>query len=714
MKVRADWNYCFVCGKDRWKYDGFGNIAKVDKPDAATIEYTYNKLNQMTQEKFDANNYNDYEYCCCSLIKHQQTIAGSQLNPYELTLDKLHRLTREQYPDVGETKTQYFDYKYDAAGRRVEMTDPTYGRAEVEPKPQRWGYDEDGMLLRVGHTQDDDYLRNRGEDYGVIYDRRGRINRVLYPGENNQPVMEVEYKYNDADQVSAIIARDLTKGAATDIYCMQYDYDTNGRKIRQVIKTGENDPDTLAHYVTTLNYDSPDMLVEEKYLRWDGDNDEWMVMYWARYKYDTAGNMVERDVEQIVNGDTKVYSDLMTYSRGYQLTQIIRTIPGEMDIDPFTYDENGNLTTLPGLYFEDEFYRMTTMEFQYDKKNRLIKYRFGGEGYWNEIKYDALGRVRERLSADETPITKKFYSDGRQSIQQLNDSNDAEFDYLRGPTVLDRQWDETNDTRRFYIKDNLGTVWAMVNPSDLSVKRYNYNAWGEHLDASDPNFPDYDDDPNLMRYIGCRVEAFGTGTTSQRDAIYHLDHRHYLPGLGRFLQREPIIKHCNGEDESPMPYTYCKNRPSDIADPTGLWLVGAIILGFAVLFISGCSFGRTPRKKEPQPDVWMHMTIGDCYCWEDTIKMHFNVNDAGCAAPDCPAFEKDFEFPSWFCCYLWEHPELQKLTPTLIKQICARLAKILPEPFKTMAISCCRCLVGYYWDKFLRNCDTVCTTNFFS
>ena len=62
--------------KYKYTYDGFGNLAKVDKPDTATIEYTYNKLNQMTREYFDANNYNDYEYCCCSLTKTNKLLPG--------------------------------------------------------------------------------------------------------------------------------------------------------------------------------------------------------------------------------------------------------------------------------------------------------------------------------------------------------------------------------------------------------------------------------------------------------------------------------------------------------------------------------------------------------------------------------------------------------------------------------------------------------------
>ena len=417
-------------------------------------------------------------------------------------------------------------------------------------------------------------------------------------------MMEVEYKYNDADQVSAIIARDLTKGAATDIYCMQYDYDTNGRKIRQVIKTGESDPDTSAYYVTTFNYDSRDMLVEEKYLRWDGDNDEWMVMYWARYKYDTAGNMVYRNVEQIAGGDAKSYEDTMLYSRGYQMMTLTRTDNVNLEVCTYTmgYDYNGNMTSMTrtgGGPFTDLFYEITQMEFQYDLKNRLIKYRFGGEGDWAEIMYDALGRVRERFSTGETTYDDKYYYDGRQLIQQIDSYNNAEFDYLRGPTGLDRQWNEASDKRYFYIKDPLGTVWAMIEsgftPQKSPIIRlYNYNAWGEHIDASDINFPDYDDDPNLMRYIGCRVEAFGKGTTTQRDALYHLDHRHYLPVLGRFLQREPISTEKPETGCENHPYAYCQGDPLNQSDPEGLWviLIGAAIIAalLALLaLLSGCS-----------------------------------------------------------------------------------------------------------------------------
>jgi hypothetical protein len=400
-------------------------------------------------------------------------------------------------------------------------------------------YEQNGRLVKVGRTEDDNYLRNQGEDYHVMYDNRGRIKWVLYPGDDNQPVMRVEYQYTDGGQIAKIIARDLTKGTPTDIYCMEYEYDENGRKTGMVTKQKESDANTSAYYVVNYGYDSRDMLTEEKYVRWNSGTSKWDVMYWARYKYDTAGNMVYRLVEQIVNGNAKAYEDSQfTYSRGYQLTGFTRSsavTPIESRNFTLTYDANGNMTHISqNATFTDSFYDITEIEFQFDEKNRMTKYRFGGSGSWYEIKYDSLGRVRERV--DLTPTTTKYYSDGRQLIQQLDSSDNVEFDYFRGPTGLMRQWEENGTpTKRFYIKDNLDTVWALVDPSTLTVKRYNYNAWGEHLDKDDTDFPT---DINFMRYIGCRVEAFGD-STAQTDVVYHLDHRHYLPSTG-FINREPL------------------------------------------------------------------------------------------------------------------------------------------------------------------------------
>jgi len=195
----------------------------------------------------------------------------------------------------------------------------------------------------------------------------------------------------------------------------------------------------------------------------------------------------------------------------------------------------------------------------------------------------------------------------------------------------------------------LGTVWAMIESGFTPqqsplIRLYNYNAWGEHIDAYDINFPDYDDDPNLMRYIGCRVEAFGKGTTTQRDAIYHFGYRHYLPILQLFLQREPSNSRIQDL------YNYCYNDPCNRKDECGLawvWLIGMIIVG-GLAFLAGCSARRrrtAPEECDPQ-DCFSDVKSKTYNCYNQENKPA-TIGDFCCGNALCLGFTIAFPPCMW-------------------------------------------------------------------
>jgi RHS repeat-associated protein len=279
----------------------------------------------------------------------------------------------------------------------------------------------------------------------------------------------------------------------------------------------------------------------------------------------------------------------------------------------FTYDANGNCTHIlqSGSFTDNNFYGVTEMEFQYNADDKLIEFRYDGSGNWNEIQYDALGRVIERV--DTSSVSSKYYYDQHQLIQQLDSSNEVDFDYFAGPLGLMRQIDETGagDDKRFYILDGKRTVKALIDPSDLSIKHYNYNSFGEHLEK-DSAFPS---ESNVIRYIGSRLEGFAKPSDA-KGALYHLGHRHYLAQLGMFLQRDPLYTAISPKAyyaKDTNPYGYSGNNPVMKVDRHGLipcsFNTGP---GNNILFYSGCF---DPLTGINMSTGWKHGTNhGSCEC----------------------------------------------------------------------------------------------------
>ena len=61
--------------------------------------------------------------------------------------------------------------------------------------------------------------------------------------------------------------------------------------------------------------------------------------------------------------------------------------------------------------------------------------------------------------------------------------------------------------------------------------------------------------------------------------LYYYGARYYNPSLGRFIQPDPIVKNVY-DSQSLNPYSYCRNNPLRIADPTGMlgedWSMGGL------------------------------------------------------------------------------------------------------------------------------------------
>jgi len=397
----------------------------------------------------------------------------------------------------------------------------------------------------------------------------------------------VLYNYYDDNQVESIIARDITGDEPEEIYVIEYKYDGIGRKCRQTVwdSTGDSRPQYDAQY----HYDNRDQLLSEKYLRYNA-TDERMEVWRAReYEFDNGGSMTSKKIRE---GDDWVRHEF-TYSRGYHMLLWTYTLSdansGNISI---TYDSNGNLSGHGLLSCAGALakFDLAAVAFTYDVKNRLKTYQFGA-GTTYTLWWDALDRIREKTwTIDSTNYKQVFYHDGRELVQIWNEEVDGtdvtreiSYDLYRGVTGYqkDIDFDADPDVESYLVKDEQGTIRAVVEVAysggsyTVTTGRYVTDAYGAALDpAGTPP-----SDTHYMRYISSRVEGYGDpGSTENNQALIHLDHRHYLPYLGIFLQREPIIIHatkqtCRSLSYGPKKlntYRYCYNSPSNLTDHNGL------------------------------------------------------------------------------------------------------------------------------------------------
>lgn len=553
-----------------YTYDNNGNVLSYTDAKGNTTLYTYDAMDQMLTERDALNNVTTYTYDANGNVASVTDARGNTTS-----------------------------YQYDA---NDQLTTITFANG----KTQQFVYDANGNTVT--------YTDESGHQMGFVYDALGRLTQKTYPDNSNDSFTydavgnmltannayaEITFTYNDLGQMLS----ETLNGKTTS-----YAYNIRNRKVTKTYPGGRTITEEYdlrqrmtgikenANYVVTFGYNDNDFLTQRAYGNGTTTNYAYDVLNrlveltdntsiaHVQMTYDAVGNMLsKKDLHRQAKSEVYGYDALnrLTSFKQGQITTGVE-IPNPMKQVQYNLDALGNRTTMTvngvttnytannmnaytavtgmALQYDDNG-NMTgdgTHTYQYNYNNRLISV---DNGITATYKYDALNRRIQKVVVEPVETTTNYYYCGDQAIEERNAPDIVQATYLFGISVDDVLQMQRGGNTYYYHKNHLGSVISLTNATGNLVERYEYDPYGQPLffDATD-NALSQSAVGNVILFTG-RDYDFETG-------LYYYRARTMHPGLGRFMQHDPLM-YLDGLNL----YSYVGNMPLNYVDIFGLYRI---------------------------------------------------------------------------------------------------------------------------------------------
>ncbi len=360
--------------------------------------------------------------------------------------------------------------------------------------------------------------------------------------------------------------------------------------------------------------------------------------------FDTLGNLTSRtDKNQTVStGPPATYlTETFQYDSLNRLTQSEITGTGGVVTKAYTYDSLGNLKTKTGLGtyvygMSGEPHAVSSVDdgqgnvtsYQYDSNGNMTSDSSGRAITWSPFDKPTqitnllttlnftYGVERNRIIQTDNAGKTVHYVGGLYE-RETTPSGTSHTHYLvaGGSTVAIVKTDNSlNMETRYLHRDHLDSIAAITDETGTVVERLSYDPHGRR--RHDADWAD------MGTVVPGAVTDRGYTGHEHLDSVglIHMNGRVQDPVLGRFISADPFIPDPS-DAQSYNRYSYVRNNPLSLFDPSGFTGVGQMTMGTIKVSVPRPPYQvmnpPSPRYLSPNAwEDWFAFDLGDPGFWD--------------------------------------------------------------------------------------------------